>query len=89
MFAFLTTSLLSTSAQREMPGKGRESIRVVLSIHRLCETCTEQSRSYVASTTSGTVKYCEEQKQRFNVACSSVQKSVKMKLQHHVWHESI
>lgn len=35
----LTTSLLSTSAQREIPGSGRERIRVVLSIHRLCSTC--------------------------------------------------
>lgn len=34
----LTTSLLSTSAQREIPGSGRERIRVVRSIHRLCST---------------------------------------------------
>lgn len=36
MLELLTTSLLSTSAQREIPGRGRERISVVLSIHRLC-----------------------------------------------------
>lgn len=60
----LTTSLLSTSAQREIPGSGRERIRVVLSIHRLCSTYREkgrkkkkkgQSRSLLARSLQGEV----------------------------------
>lgn len=38
MYEVLTNSLLSTSAQREIPGRGRVRIRVVLSIHKLYRT---------------------------------------------------